>query len=346
MIEISAFIAEEHISSYSILFTHMIAFWASLARVTRVYRLHFHAGKRRLVFYIPSQLRKCPLTHAISLLLPEPCPVSDALKIFDGYSSTGACSFRNDLLGNRMVGIRFKSSLSTRDRFQFTSGVQRPFAASFLLCRFSLKRSFHFFIMLSRSLDIIPHMHLAVTINGQIYDAEIHSDEIGRSSRLAIRSLNGHEQNPFAVLAPEEIALAVFSVESLGLVFAHDDRNFDPAFESQQGDSINSLERHHALVVRDAGVFLEARANGFVPAVGFADLSNAADGHLSPESEVIAQLAVVELLKFDLVSGLEEKGFACEPVGGGVESPHSGGKLFGLIPIGQKSRLQGQNHNP
>ena len=124
-----------------------------------------------------------------------------------------------------------------------------------------------------------------------------------------------------------------------------DYRNFDPAFERQQGDSINSLERHRALVVRDAGVFLEARANGFVPSVGFADLGDAADGHLSRESEVIAQLALVELLKFDLVSRPEAESFAGEPVGGGVESPHSGGKLFGLIPIGQKSRLQGQNHN-
>jgi hypothetical protein len=40
--------------------------------------------------------------------------------------------------------------------------------------------------MLSRSLDIIALIHLAVAINGQIYDAEIHSDEIGRSYRLAI----------------------------------------------------------------------------------------------------------------------------------------------------------------
>src|SRR5262247_273366 len=114
----------------------MIAFRASLARFTRVHRLHFHTGKRRLVFDIPSQLRKCPLTHPISLLFPEPCPVSNALKLFDGYSSTGVCSFRNDLLGNRMVGIRFKSSLSTRESFQFSFGVQWPKACAFLLCRF------------------------------------------------------------------------------------------------------------------------------------------------------------------------------------------------------------------
>src|SRR5262245_38370586 len=123
MIKIPAFITQEHISSYSILSTHMIAFGTSLTCVTRVYRLHFHSGQRPLVFYIPSQLRECPLTQAISLLLPEPCPVSDAFEVFDGYSLTGVCSFRNDLLGNGMVGIRFKSPLPTGERFQFTFGV-------------------------------------------------------------------------------------------------------------------------------------------------------------------------------------------------------------------------------
>jgi hypothetical protein len=45
------------------------------------------------------------------------------------------------------------------------------------------------------------------------------------------------------------------------------------------------------------------------------------------------------------VNGLEAEGFACEPIGGGVESPHCGGNLFGLIPIWQKLRLQGQLHD-
>ena len=199
--------------------------------------------------------------------------------------------------------------------------------------------------MPSCSLDIIALMHLAVAINGQIYDAEIDSDEIGRSYRRDIRRLNAHKQKPPAVLAPEEIALAVFSLESLGLVFAHDDRNDGPTFESQQGNTINSLESHQALVIRNAGVFFESGAFGFVSAVSFADLGNASDGHLSRESEVIAQLAVVELLKFDLVVRPEAESFPREPIGGGVESPHRGGKLSDLIPIGQKLCLQGQFHN-
>jgi hypothetical protein len=51
--------------------------------------------------------------------------------------------------------------------------------AAFLFCRFSLKRSFHFFILFSCSLDIIAHMHLAVAINSEIYDMEHPSREKG-----------------------------------------------------------------------------------------------------------------------------------------------------------------------
>src|SRR5688572_20641235 len=312
----------------------MIAFRTSPARVTRVYWLHFHSRQRSLVLDISSQLRECPLTHAISLLLPEPCPVSDAFKVFDGHSSTGVCSFRNDLLCNRMVGIRLKASLSTRDRFQFTLGVQWPFAATFLLCRFSLKRSFHFSIMLSCSLNIISLMRLAVAVNGQIYDAEIHSDEIGRRLRRHIGRLNANKQKPLAVLALYQVALAVFSVESLGLILAHHKRNDGSAFERQQRNTANSFESHQALVIRNAGVFPEARAYGFVATVGFADLCDATYGHLGRDAEVIAQLVVVELLKFDFVSRLEAESLACEPISGGVEGSHRGGKLSGLIPVG------------
>src|SRR5262245_33806387 len=195
--------------------------------------------------------------------------------------------------------------------------------------------------MLSRSLDIIAHMHLAVTINGEIDHAEIHSDEIGRWRQRDIRNLNGHKQKPLAVLALQEIALAMFSIESLGLVLAHDNRNDGPAFEGQQGNTLNSLESHQALVIRDTCVFLESRTYGFVAAVGFADLGDATYSHLCRDSEVIAQLVVVELLKFDLVSRLEAESFANKPIGCGVEGPHRGGKLSGLILVGQKLCLQG-----
>jgi len=78
-----------------------------------------------------------------------------------------------------------------------------------------------------------------------------------------------------------------YTSESLGLVFAHDNWNDGPAFEGQQGNTVNPFERHQPLVVRDASVFPEARANGFVPAIGFADMSDTTDGHLSGDSEVI-----------------------------------------------------------
>jgi predicted dithiol-disulfide oxidoreductase (DUF899 family) len=129
--------------------------------------------------------------------------------------------------------------------------------------------------MLSCSFDIIALMHLTVAVNGEVYDPEIHSDEIGRRRRPDIRRLHGHKQEPLAVLALYQIALTMFSIESLGLALAHHDRNEGPAFERQQGNTVNSLEGHQALVIRDAGVFPESGAYAIVAAVGFADLGDA-----------------------------------------------------------------------
>src|SRR5262249_43023944 len=96
------------------------------------------------------------------------------------------------------------------------------------------------------------------------------------------------------------------------------------------------------VLVRNGGGFLETVAIGFGPAVGFADLGDAAYGHMGRESEILAQSALLELLKFDLVGRPEAESFACEPIGGGVESLHGAGKLLGLIPIRQKLCLQCQ----
>src|SRR5262249_37786421 len=135
---------------------------------------------------------------------------------------------------------------------------------------------------------------LAVRIGGDVLNAQINADEISCWRRRAIGQIHGHKQKPFAIFAPDQIALAVFSVESLGLELAHDDGNDDPAFERQKGDTVTPFERHQPPVIGDARIFLESRAFGFVPAIGFADLGDTTDGHLSRESEIIAQLAVVE----------------------------------------------------
>jgi hypothetical protein len=60
---------------------------------------------------------------------------------------------------------------------------------------------------------------------------------------------------------------------------ANDNRNDGPAFERQQGNTVTPLESHQALVIRNAGVFPEAGAYGFVAAVGFADLFSAPLDH-------------------------------------------------------------------
>jgi hypothetical protein len=57
MIEISAFIAQEHISSYSILFTHMIAFRASPARFLSLTSIAWSRAPKTPSIYARTSIR-------------------------------------------------------------------------------------------------------------------------------------------------------------------------------------------------------------------------------------------------------------------------------------------------
>ena len=158
MVKISAFIAQEHISSYSILSTHIILHVGHLLLVSQGSTgCTFTPASAALYSIYP---RNSANAH---LLMRSRCFFLNRVRFRMPSRSSMAThqpvsvAFQSDLLCNRMVGIRFKSSLSPGYRFQFTFGVQWPFAAAFLFCRFSLKRSFHFFIMLSCSFNIIAH---------------------------------------------------------------------------------------------------------------------------------------------------------------------------------------------
>src|SRR5262245_49463164 len=322
----------------------MTALSAQLRRILRVNRDNRNARERRLVFKERPPLGETPTAPLRPLLLPEPGPLADPFNSSRAIPRWVSGAFRSEWFADDVIRVPAKAGFLARQIPECAANGLRALALRFALRRRRRQSPALFVVLLADALQLRAARLVAVRIGSAVLDAEVDADEIGRGPRRSLGQIHGHEQKPLAVLAPEEIALAGLSGESLGLVLADDDRNEDPAFERQQGDSINPLERHQPLVIRDARVLPESRAVGFVPAVGFAGLGDAADGHLSRQSEVFAQLAVVELLKFDLVGRLVAESFAGEPIGGGVEGPHGGGKLLGLIAIRQKLCLQSQFH--
>src|SRR5262245_26134865 len=250
-----------------------------LRRVFRIDRDDRNARYGRFVFDECSQLMETPTAHLRPLILPEPSPLADTSQIFNTDAASGVCSFLNELFTDDVVYVSAKS--------RFFAGIVPERASNgFRAMAFGLSLRCRLLQCLALLVAFLAHMlnvgatePLAVRINGDILNTKINPDEISCWSRGRVRQIHGHEQKPFSVLAPDQIALTVLPVESFRLIFTHDERNDDPTFECQERNPINALETHQSLIVRNARVFPEMRSFASITTEGFADLGDTTDSH-------------------------------------------------------------------
>jgi hypothetical protein len=90
-----------------------------------------------LVFDKGAKLVESPSAHLRPLLLAKPCPVADALEIFQGHSTSGVFSLGNERFRNDVVDILAKARFAPCKEFELAPDVLRAQAAPFAArCRF------------------------------------------------------------------------------------------------------------------------------------------------------------------------------------------------------------------
>ena len=114
----------------AILLINMPASAAGPARVARVNRYNRHSRKLGFVLNKISKLTKTPFPKLVSLRSGNPDP--KAFEVLNRYGFLRAFSATNDPLGNDVVGVSFKSSLSAGKLFQVTLGKFAPFLLQLL----------------------------------------------------------------------------------------------------------------------------------------------------------------------------------------------------------------------
>lgn len=317
---------------------------AHLAGVGRVDANDIDACLYGLVFDKCAQLAKCPATHPRSLCPAKPCPVADALEVFQGNAACGVFGLGNERFRNTVVFVGAKSPLFPRKCFEFPADALGARPATLSGGSSLLQAGAQRVLLAPDGFDRITAVVLSVTVGGDVGHPKINANKVCRWRLDAVRHIDGHEQKPLAILAPDEIALPLGVGKALLLIFAHDHGHDDAPGKGQQRHAVNPLEAHQALIVGDGGERPEARAFRFVPLVGFARLSDTAYRHLRRQPEARSQLGVVEPLQQELVGGLSGKRLSCQPVGSGVERAHGRFKRQGLLWRGEELRLQRQLH--
>lgn len=325
-------------------FGYMPANRARLAGIGRVDVDDLNACQPGFVFDKCTKLRKSPPTHLRPLRLAKPCPVADALEFLQGKPATGAFGLSNERFGYAMILVGAKSPFLPAQALELAPDVLRTHASPLFGRSSPLETGAQCVLPTPDGFDRIAAVVLPVAVGGDIGHSEIDADEVGRWRLGAVWQIDGHKQEPLAILAQDEITLPLGGGKPFLLILAHDHGHENATRERQKRHAINALEAHQPLVIGDSGKRTKLRSLGLVPLVGFADLRNAAHRHLGRQSESLAQLSVAKLLQQDFVGGLSCKRLAGQPVGCFVEGAHGRLKQSGLLRGRQKLRLQGQLH--
>ena len=305
------------------------------ATVARINRDQQHSGKRRLVGQEKAQLRESPRMQNSTLRKPGLNSVSDVCQFFNYQSAACAFSFRNDLLGNYVVGMAGEALFLAGQFLQAArcrSGLD------------SLELSPHPAMAETDRLQFRTGVPLAVRISGDITDAKVNAQEVGRIDRSRVGEIDSAVQIELP-LAVDQIGLPLDPIKALLLVLAINQRDDHATFgQRPQADFIKALEAEDSLIVSNGSVGLERWAYLLTSVEALDGLADGAHGHLSGESEPISNLTVCQFVNRRLgkYTGIEptprRKG--C----GFIHALHCRQQPSRLFRIGQQPQLERQLH--
>lgn len=274
----------------------------------RVHDNEENPGKLRLVLQKQPELRERPGMQNCSLLSPGLDPFADAIEVFNCDTTTGAFSFSNDLLRDAMVSVSDKALFFAR-KF-----LESPFRSAGLL---SLKLGPQTTLPMTDVLDRRSGIPPAVTIAGDVGDAQIHTKEVGWRDRSIVGKINRAVQVELP-LSVNQVGLPLDAVKASLLVLAVDNRNNgSTARQGPQAHTVHALKTKNPLVVGDGSVGLEGRAAAFVAAEALHRLANSPNGHLGGHAEPLPDLGVGQLVdrrlakhaSIETPTGRERRGF-------------------------------------
>ena len=174
---------------------------------------------------------------------------------------------------------------------------------------------------LARVFYLLTRESVAVTISGEIHDAQIHTQ---RSFWLLCwrgRHIEGYRQKEDATLI-HQVGLPLDGLKAGLLIAANAERNQHTPSERHQRDLRQALKGHDALIIDNRAFRTKRRLDVLITLVGFAHFGDGADSQLRRKAKLSAQAGIDVLLKCKLVSALEGESDLCHHVAGGIEGVH------------------------
>ena len=321
---------EELALSTSVGLVNTTAYGTRSGGIAWVNQQHANTSQLGLVLDEGPQLVERPGVVGTTLRPFYRCPFAYARQVLKGNPARGVKSFRNHPLADNVVYMPSKARLLAPSLLQQALGRLRT-----LSLQFGTEPG----VSGADTVERGPTIHVAVTVRGDIDDAQVHAKPAVRINGRSFGNVYHDTQVEHAV-TEDKVSLPAYSPEPLGLVLTHDDGNKQATRQGEDTYAVKSLPREDTLVVDNRAVLAELDALGLVSLVRLSHLAHNANGHLRRQAKAFAQGLVDELLQGKLVSRLLLKGNIGHVVTRLVETLHCGKQRDVLLWCGREFDYQ------
>jgi hypothetical protein len=305
------------------------------AGVARIDEQDRHAEHSRLVGDEGPKLAEGPIVQ--SCALGGPCglnPVPDTLEIFKGDRAAGAFGLRHECFADAVVGMRLKPALPAGHSLELAFGglgaaTLKPAPASAQLD--------------TDGFNCLAGIGLAVAVGGDVDDAEIDAENVGRLDQVGIVEVADDGEIPVAA-HEHQIHLAPAVGEQPPLMVAADIGDLLPPAERPDRQLIVGQEPEDTVIERLGAVRPELAPGIGVDLVGVSHFGETSDRDLSRQAETVAKVAINQLLKGEVTEYLPLKSNLGQPVARLVASLKRLLKQDGLLWRRQQFDVRNELH--
>lgn len=294
--------------------------------ISRINKDHGNPGQLCLVADERVQLEESPISKALSVGLPKPCPRRNTFEILKGYPSVCAFGYRDDLFGNTMVGELLKPRLAPADFLQMSF---RRLGAVLLKCLSDLRGAF------ANGINPDTGKGISITCCGDIDDTLIYAEYAFRIDRRSVRKLYHDAKKEFAVLV-DKIGLPFQLLSFQAQVLSENNGDLMSSVNGVNACGREVRKGKKTLIIDHGRVFLERALHLLVTFVGFFDLLEGSDNELRTERRESRSDGLVQgIVHLEGAETLLPKGILSYVIASRVEGFKGFVQRFSLWSIGK-----------
>lgn len=300
----------------------MATFRTSPGRISRINRNNGYPAQCGLVFDETPELEESPIVEHSLLAAADLYPAGNTLEVFKSDLGAGVESLGYDPFGNYMVDVGLESGLLATEFAEFPLGGSGAFAL-----QVSAAVSEHPALVL----DGFPGVIFPSAISGDIYNAQVNTENIGNRQRTFIGDFAGEIEEDFAV-SDGQFAFFPFPGKQVALGIAAQERSSQPTGISVDFEAITRDRFYVAPNQGNSGMGIE---NDFTFALEArslrGNLANQGLHYVGRQTEFCFDRMVGQIVEFKPAINLGFAGHAVDLGAGGNANCKKGHDLFLFI---------------